>query len=194
MQLSKLILASSSVYRRMLLERLRLPFDVESPEIDETPMSGESPENTALRLAREKAKKVGMSHRDALVIGCDQVAVLEDMQLGKPYTFDNAFRQLKAMRGKTVVFHSALCLYNSREERIHSTIVPCSVSFRNYSDAQIENYLKIEEPYHCAGSAKSEGLGIALIASMHGNDPNALIGLPLIALVGMLDSEGVRVI
>ncbi len=192
--MSKLILASSSVYRRMLLERLRLPFDVESPEIDETPMSGESPENTALRLAREKAKKVGMSHRDALVIGCDQVAVLEDMQLGKPYTFDNAFRQLKAMRGKTVVFHSALCLYNSREERIHSTIVPCSVSFRNYSDAQIENYLKIEEPYHCAGSAKSEGLGIALIASMHGNDPNALIGLPLIALVGMLDSEGVRVI
>lgn len=194
MQLSKLILASSSVYRRMLLERLRLPFDVESPEIDETPMSGESPENTALRLAREKAKKVGMSHRDALIIGCDQVAVLEGMQLGKPYTFDNAFRQLKAMRGKTVVFHSALCLYNSREERIHSTIVPCSVSFRNYSDAQIENYLKIEEPYHCAGSAKSEGLGIALIASMHGNDPNALIGLPLIALVGMLDSEGVRVI
>ena len=192
--MSKLILASSSVYRRMLLERLRLPFDVESPEIDETPLSGESPENTALRLAREKAKKVGMSHRDALVIGCDQVAVLEDMQLGKPYTFDNAFRQLKAMRGKTVVFHSALCLYNSREERIHSTIVPCSVSFSNYSDAQIENYLKIEEPYHCAGSAKSEGLGIALIASMHGNDPNALIGLPLIALVGMLDSEGVRVI
>ena len=192
--MSKLILASSSVYRRMLLERLRLPFDVESPEIDETPMSGESPENTALRLAREKAKKVGMSHRDALIIGCDQVAVLEGMQLGKPYTFDNAFRQLKAMRGKTVVFHSALCLYNSREERIHSTIVPCSVSFRNYSDAQIENYLKIEEPYHCAGSAKSEGLGIALIASMHGNDPNALIGLPLIALVGMLDSEGVRVI
>ena len=192
--MSKLILASSSVYRRMLLERLRLPFDVESPEIDETPMSGESPENTALRLAREKAKKVGMSHRDALVIGCDQVAVLEDMQLGKPYTFDNAFRQLKAMRGKTVVFHSALCLYNSREERIHSTIVPCSVSFRNYSDAQIENYLKIEEPYHCAGSAKSEGLGIALIASIQGNDPNALIGLPLIALVGMLESEGVRVI
>ena len=192
--MSKLILASSSVYRRMLLERLRLPFDVESPEIDETPMSGESPENTALRLAREKAKKVGMSHRDALVIGCDQVAVLEDMQLGKPYTFDNAFRQLKAMRGKTVVFHSALCLYNSREERIHSTIVPCSVSFRNYSDAQIENYLKIEEPYHCAGSAKSEGLGIALIASISGNDPNALIGLPLIALVGMLEKEGIRAI
>ncbi len=192
--MSKLILASSSVYRRMLLERLRLPFDVESPEIDETPWPGESPENTALRLAEEKAKKVGGAHPDALVIGCDQVAVLDGMQVGKPYTFDNAFRQLKAMRGKTVVFHSALCLYNSREGRIQSTSVPCFVSFRNYSDAQIENYLKIEEPYHCAGSAKSEGLGIALIASMHGEDPNALIGLPLIALVGMLEREGMRAI
>ena len=192
--MSKLILASSSAYRRMLLERLRLPFDVKSTEIDEAPWSGESPESTALRLAREKAQKVGVAHPDALVIGCDQVAVLDGMQIGKPYTFDNAFRQLKAMRGKTVVFHSALCLYNSREERIQSTIVPCSVSFRNYSDAQIENYLKIEEPYHCAGSAKSEGLGIALIASMHGEDPNALIGLPLIALVGMLEREGMRAI
>lgn len=192
--MNRLILASSSVYRRTLLERLRLPFGIVSPEIDETPRPGESPEKTSERLAAEKARKVGLSHPDALIIGCDQVAVLDGLQIGKPYTFENAFGQLKAMRGKTVVFHSALCLYNAKTDRIQSAVVPCSVTFRDYTDEQIGNYLKLDEPYHCAGSAKSEGLGIALIASMKGDDPNALIGLPLIALIDMLKNEGIEII
>ncbi len=190
----KLILASSSIYRRELLERLKIPFEVESPDIDETPFPGERPEETALRLAEQKARKVAQLHQDALVIGCDQVAVLDGVQTGKPYTFENAFAQLKAMRGRKVVFHSALCLYNGKTGRMQSGIVPYSVTFRNYSDERIRNYLEKEEPYHCAGSAKSEGLGIVMIASMEGEDPNALIGLPLIALVAMLESEGIEIV
>lgn len=194
MQMKKLILASSSIYRRELLERLRIPFEVESPEIDETPFPEERPTDTALRLAEQKTKKVAQFHSDSLVIGCDQVAVLDGMQIGKPYTFEKAFEQLKSMRGRKVVFHSALCLYNGKTGRMQSTIVPYSVTFRNYSDEMIVSYLEKEAPYHCAGSAKSEGLGIAMIASMEGEDPNALIGLPLIALVAMLESEGIEIV
>ena len=189
-----LILASSSAYRRMLLEKLRIPFSILSPEIDETPKVDESPVETASRLAREKAEKAGIRHPDALIIGCDQVAVLGEEVIGKPCNFDNAFRQLKMMRGKTVTFYSALCLYHSGKGSLQSAVVPCEVSFRNYTDAQIENYLNLDEPYHCAGSAKSEGLGIALIASMKTEDPNALVGLPLIALVDMLKKEGIEVV
>jgi septum formation protein len=194
MSLKKLILASSSIYRRELLERLKIPFAVESPDIDETPFDGEKPEDTALRLAEQKAKKVALRHPDALVIGCDQVAVLDGMQIGKPYTFENAFAQLKTMRGRKVIFHSALCLYNGKTGRMQSTIVPYAVTFRNYSDERIRNYLEKEAPYHCAGSAKSEGLGIVMIASMEGDDPNALIGLPLIALVTMIENEGIEIV
>lgn len=189
-----LILASSSVYRRDLLTRLQLPFSTESPEVDETPLSGEAPEQTALRLAQEKARKIGRRHEQALIIGCDQVAVLDGMQLGKPLVHDVAVFQLRKMQGRSVTFHSALCLFNSGTGNMQSTIVPYTVEFRNLSDAQIENYLLKEQPYHCAGSAKSEGLGIALIKRMHGDDPNALIGLPLIALIDMLGNEGVNVI
>ena len=191
---SKLILASSSIYRRELLQRLQLPFTVVSPQVDETPLAGEAPQATALRLAQAKARKVGHVHKDALIIGCDQVAMLDGEQLGKPLVHDRAIEQLRKMRGRRVVFHSALCLYNVQADRMQAQVVPYEVEFRQLSDVQIENYLRKEEPYQCAGSAKSEGLGIALIAAMHGNDPNALIGLPLIALIDMLHNEGVNAI
>ena len=189
-----LILASSSIYRRELLSRLGVPFTTESPEVDETPLPQEAPEQTALRLAEAKARKIGQHHEDALIIGCDQVAVLDNMQLGKPLVHDVAVAQLRMMRGRSVTFHSAMCLYNSQTGRLQSTIVPYEVKFRALSDAEIERYLLKEQPYHCAGSAKSEGLGIALIEHMRGDDPNALIGLPLIALIDMLHNEGVNVI
>lgn len=190
----QLILASSSIYRRELLTHLQLPFTTISPEVDETPFAGEAPEATALRLAQAKARKVGSTHPQTLVIGCDQVATLDGLQLGKPYTHDNAVKQLCMMRGRDVTFYSALCLYNAGTDSMQAKVVPYVVQFRNLSDEQIENYLLREQPYHCAGSAKSEGLGIALIASMHGSDPNALIGLPLIELIDMLHNEGVNVI
>ena len=189
-----LILASSSIYRRELLEHLQIPFSVISPDIDETPLPDEKPEDTALRLAKEKARKIAKTHQDALIIGCDQVATLDGIQLGKPLTHVNAVKQLRLMRGRRVAFHSALCLYNAKTGSMHAEDVVTEVEFRQLSDAQIENYLQKEQPYHCAGSAKSEGLGIALIAAMHGTDPNALIGLPLIRLITMLQDEGVNVI
>jgi len=190
----KLILASSSIYRRELLERLQLPFTVASPEIDETPLDGEKPEETAPRLAQAKARKVGTQHPAALIIGCDQVATLDGQQLGKPLTHDNAVKQLRLMRGRNVTFHSALCLFNAASGKMQVKNAIYEVRFRRLTDEQIENYLLKEQPYHCAGSAKSEGLGIALIEWMRGDDPNALIGLPLIELVTMLNNEGLSVI
>lgn len=189
-----LILASSSPYRRELLERLQLPFSVLSPDIDETPLAGEHPAETALRLAQAKARKIAATNPDALIIGCDQVATLDGLQLGKPLTHENAVRQLTLMRGRSVIFHNALCLYNAANQQMQADVVPYTVTFRDLSDAQIENYLRKEQPYHCAGSAKSEGLGIAIIAAMQGDDPNALIGLPLIRLIDMLNSQGVAII
>jgi septum formation protein len=190
----KLILASSSIYRRELLTRLQVPFSCISPEVDETPLANELPQHTALRLAQAKAKKVGALHADALIIGCDQVATLDNQQLGKPLTHENATRQLRLMRGREVIFHSALCLYNAETQHMQAEVVPYLVKFRNLTDVQIESYLSKEQPYHCAGSAKSEGLGIAIIEKMTGDDPNALIGLPLIALINMLNNEGFSVI
>jgi septum formation protein len=189
-----LILASSSPYRRELLTHLQIPFTCISPEVDETPAPDELPQQTALRLAQEKAKKVGDTHTNALIIGCDQVATLDNQQLGKPLNHDNATKQLRMMRGREVTFYSALCLYNANTKNMQATVVPYVVKFRNLTDAQIESYLLKEQPYHCAGSAKSEGLGIAIIEKMTGEDPNALIGLPLIALVTMLQNEGLAVI
>ncbi|MDO9050342.1 MAG: Maf family nucleotide pyrophosphatase [Methylotenera sp.] len=189
-----LILASSSVYRRELLTHLQIQFSCISPEVDETPLTYELPQETALRLAQVKAKKVAVNHTDALIIGCDQVATLDNLQLGKPLNHDNATNQLRMMRGREVTFHSALCLYNATTQNMQALVVPYIVKFRNLTDAQIENYLSREQPYHCAGSAKSEGLGIAIIEKMTGDDPNALIGLPLIALVNMLQNEGVNIL
>jgi septum formation protein len=189
-----LILASSSEYRRELLLKLQIPFSGISPHVDETALEDEKPHETALRLAQEKAKKVGSDYPNALIIGCDQVATLDDEQLGKPLNHKNATKQLQKMRGREVTFHSALCLYNAATGNMQALVVPYMVRFRQLTDAQIENYLVKEQPYHCAGSAKSEGLGIALIERMFGEDPNALIGLPLIKLITMLQNEGVDVI
>ncbi len=189
-----LILASSSEYRRQLLQKLLIPFNCISPKIDETALDGEKPQETALRLAQEKAKKIGNEYPHALVIGCDQVATLDGEQLGKPLNHNNATMQLQKMRGSEVVFHSALCLYNAATGNMQAEVVPYLVKFRQLSDDQIESYLTKEQPYHCAGSAKSEGLGIALIERMLGEDPNALIGLPLIKLINMLQNEGVNIL
>ena len=189
-----LILASSSEYRRQLLQKLLIPFNSISPNVDESALAGEKPQETALRLAQEKAKKIGNQYPHALVIGCDQVATLDGEQLGKPLNHNNATKQLQKMRGREVVFHSALCLYNAATGNMQAEVVPYLVKFRQLSDDQIESYLTKEQPYHCAGSAKSEGLGIALIERMLGEDPNALIGLPLIKLITMLHNEGINVI
>ena len=189
-----LILASSSEYRRQLLQKLLIPFNSISPNVDESALAGEKPQETALRLAQEKAKKIGIEYPHALVIGCDQVATLDGEELGKPLNHHNATAQLQKMRGREVVFHSALCLYNAATGNMQAKVVPYLVKFRQLSDEQIESYLTKEQPYHCAGSAKSEGLGIALMERMIGEDPNALIGLPLIKLITMLQNEGVSVI
>lgn len=192
--MKQLILASSSIYRHELLQKLQLPFSCVSPNVDESVLENEKPEQTALRLAQVKAKTIANEFQHALIIGCDQVATLDGNQLGKPLNHRNATKQLKLMRGREVTFHSALCLFNAETGRMQAEVVPYSVHFRQLTDAQIENYLTKEQPYHCAGSAKSEGLGIALIERMVGDDPNALIGLPLIKLITMLNNEGVSVI
>lgn len=189
-----LILASSSKFRRDLLRKLGIPFNGISPKIDEAPLPNEKPHETALRLCQEKARKIGKKHPHALIIGCDQVASLDGTQLGKPMNHQNATKQLQMMRGREVTFQSAICLYNPAKDTIQAEVVPYLVKFRPLTDAQIESYLTKEQPYDCAGSAKSEGLGIALIERMIGEDPNALIGLPLIKLVTMLQNEGVAVI
>ncbi|TCV90059.1 Maf family protein [Sulfurirhabdus autotrophica] len=188
------VLASTSVYRRELLSRLQIPFSIASPDVDETAFSEEQPEETAERLALYKARAVKDQFQKALIVGSDQVAVLEGVLLGKPHTHDNAVKQLQFMSGKTVVFHTALCLYNSWSGNAQTTVVPYKVKFRNLTNTQIQNYLLKEQPYNCAGSAKTEGLGIALIENLEGNDPNALIGLPLIQLTEMLLNENVDVL
>jgi septum formation protein len=188
----RLILASSSPYRRVLLERLRVQFDTVSPDVDETPLADETPEQTALRLSVAKARAACVP--GALVIGSDQVATFDGLQIGKPGTHENAVAQLQAMRGRTVEFHSALCLLDSRTDEVQSADIVTRVRFRNYSDAEIETYLRAETPYDCAGSAKSEGLGIALLDAIDSNDPTALIGLPLIELTRMLRTAGFPVL
>lgn len=186
----KLVLASTSRYRRELLGRLQLPFKTAAPDVDESPLPGETPPQTALRLAQLKARAVAKKFPAALIIGSDQVATLDGMQIGKPGGHARALAQLKALGGRAVVFHTALCLLNSASGRIHVREIPVTVHFRPLSDAQIEAYLRKEQPYDCAGSAKSEGLGVALVERYEGDDPNALIGLPLIALTDMLRAEG----
>ena len=186
-----LVLASTSVYRSELLKRLQLPFETAAPNVDETPLPHESAQATSMRLAQEKASAVAGRYPDALIIGSDQVALLEGQQLGKPLTHDNAVGQLRAMRGKTTCFYTALTLLNSKTGHIQTEVAENYVTLRDLSDAEIDGYLFKEQPYHCAGSAKSEGLGIALMSRMAGDDPNALIGLPLILLIEMLRRENV---
>ena len=189
----RLVLASSSRYRRELLDRLRIPFDVITPDIDETPLDGETPEATALRLSVAKAQAAAtrVTHASgALVIGSDQVATCDGRQIGKPGTHENARAQLQSMRGKSVEFHSALCLFDNRSGHVQSADIVTRVQFRHLSDEEIEVYLLAETPYDVAGSAKSEGLGIVLVDAIHSDDPTALVGLPLIALSKMLRAAG----
>ena len=193
--MQRLILASSSAYRRELLERLRLPFEVMVPDLDETPAPGESPEATALRLARAKAQAVAARAPGSLVIGSDQVATLDGEQIGKPGNHANALAQLQKMRGRRVVFHTALCLWDGRGAALTGQAqlenVQTFVTFRDLPDRELDAYLRIEQPYDCAGSAKNEGLGIAILERIDSVDPTALTGLPLIALTGMLRKAGV---
>lgn len=184
-----LVLASSSPYRKQLLERLQVPFKVADPDIDETPLPGESPEELVTRLAVEKAKTVASVYTDALVIGSDQVAVHGDKIVGKPYSHENAVQQLREASGKTIALYTGLALINTETKAIQSDVIPYKVHFRHLTDAIIEAYLRKEQPYSCAGSVRSEGLGIILLSRFEGDDPNALIGLPLIRLVTMLQKE-----
>ncbi len=188
--LPRLILGSSSPYRRELLERLRLPFEVAVPDIDETPQDGETPEATALRLSLNKAQAIAQRHPGALVIGSDQVLTLDGRQMGKPGTHDKAREQLRLMRGRTATFHSALCLLDGRTGQPQLADVQTRVTMRDLSEAEIDAYLHLEKPYDVAGSAKSEGLGIALLSRVESDDPTALVGLPLIALTTMLRQAG----
>ncbi|WP_043202202.1 Maf-like protein [Paraburkholderia acidipaludis] len=189
-----LILASSSRYRRELLERLCIPFDTAVPAVDETPHAGETPEATALRLAQAKARAVAAALPAAagrtLVIGSDQVATFDGKQIGKPGTHERALAQLQSMRGREVLFHSALSLLDTATGQTDTVDVVTKVRFRPLSDAKLDAYLRAEQPYDCAGSAKSEGLGIALLEAIESDDPTALIGLPLIALTRMLLEAG----
>lgn len=187
-----LVLASTSPYRRELLSRLHLPFTTCAPETDETPLAGEAPAATAERLAFAKARAVADRHPEALIIGSDQVAYCDDQRFGKPGSRANARRQLRELSGKTVVFHTGLCLLNSASGRHHLRGIATEVRFRQLSDAEIERYLDKEDALNCSGSARSEGLGIALLEWMRSDDPTALVGLPLIALCEMLRDEGVE--
>jgi len=190
----QLVLASTSAYRRELLRRLALPFECVAPEVDETPLSGEAPWDTALRLSLAKARAVSGRFPKALVIGSDQVATHDGRPLGKPGNHDNARAQLRRLSGAAADFHTAVSLLDARTGEARSHVVPCRVVFRVLDDRLIESYLRLEQPYDCAGSAKSEGLGIALIQRIETEDPTSLIGLPLIALTTMLEQAGLPVL
>jgi septum formation protein len=185
-----LILGSTSRYRRELLERLRMPFSVEAPHVDETALNGEAPAALAVRLALAKARAVALSHGNAVVIGSDQVADLNGTPIGKPGTHERAVEQLRSMRGKTVVFQTAVSVVHAALGFEKTVLVPVTVRFRNLSDDEIERYLRAEQPYDCAGSAKSETLGIALLTAIESDDPTALVGLPLIQTCELLRQAG----
>jgi septum formation protein len=190
----RLVLASGSAYRKALLERLGLPFEVAVPQVDESALPDESPAETALRLSVLKAKALEASHRGALIIGCDQVASSGGRRYGKPGSHENAARQLRELSGKTADFHTAVSLLDSNNAQLQTRVVLCRVVFRTLDERRIQAYLEREKPYDCAGAAKSEGLGIALIERLETDDPTSLIGLPLIALSGMLERAGLPVL
>jgi len=189
-----LVLASTSPFRRMLLERLDLPFETCAPNVDETPIAGETPLELVRRLSEAKARAVADDHPEALIIGSDQIAIVDGKIVGKPGNHDAAIEQLRNASGKSVQFLTGLCLFNAKNSSTQLDVVPFQVTFRDLTESQIENYLRHDEPYHCAGSFRSEALGIALFKRMTGDDPNTLIGLPLIRLIEMLEAEGVEII
>ncbi|HFT7668749.1 TPA: nucleoside triphosphate pyrophosphatase [Serratia marcescens] len=190
--MQRLLLASTSPYRKMLLEKLQLPFDCAAPQVDETPLPGESAEALVLRLATAKAQALALAYPEHLIIGSDQVCVIDGSITGKPHTEVNARAQLRQASGQAVTFYTGLALYNSRSEQLQALCEPFHVHFRALSEAEIAAYVRLEQPLNCAGSFKSEGLGIALFDRLEGRDPNALIGLPLIALLAMLRAEGIN--
>lgn len=190
----ELILGSTSVYRRELLQRLKIPFRVEAPDIDETPLENETPQHLVERLAVEKARSVADKNPGSLVIGSDQVAVHGGKIVGKPHTHDRAMQQLREANGQEIMLYTGLSLVNADTGEAQTEVIPFQVVFRKLSEQQLESYLHKEQPYHCAGSVKSEGLGIALLERFEGEDPNTLIGLPLIRLIRMLEYFGVDVI
>lgn len=192
--MTALILGSTSSFRKQLLERLGIPFTTAAPDVDETPRAGEAPAALVARLAETKARAVGKSFPGALIIGSDQTAEVNGTLLNKPGTHANAVAQLSLCSGHTVTFHTGLCVYDARRDVAQVEVIPFRVHFRTLTAARIENYLLREQPYNCAGSFKSEGLGIALFEKLEGDDPTALIGLPLIRLVAMLENAGVSVI
>jgi MAF protein len=192
--MQQLILGSSSPFRAELLAKLGLPFIAVSPDIDESPFINEQAHQLVQRLSEQKAQAIAVQHSDALIIGSDQVAVLEGTILGKPGNHDNAIKQLMAASGKTVQFLTGLTLLNSNTGKIQSLVEPFEVSFKTLSLQQIEYYLQQEQPYQCAGSFKSEGFGISLFAKLNGDDPNSLIGLPLIKLIQLLAAEGIDIL
>lgn len=189
-----LVLASSSPFRRELLDKLNLQYSHSSPDIDETPLTNESPQALVERLSVNKAQAVAERYPDALIIGSDQVAVIDGKIVGKPHTPEKAFEQLRAASGNKITFYTGLTLFNSRNGNTQSEVVPFHVHFRELSDSMIRNYVAAESPLNCAGSFKSEGLGIALFERLEGEDPNTLIGLPLIRLIRMLENEEITVI
>ncbi|HDT3134578.1 TPA: septum formation inhibitor Maf [Enterobacter asburiae] len=184
-----LVLASTSPYRRMLLEKLGIPFECAAPEVDETPQPGESPRHLVMRLAKEKAQSLAVRYPAHLIIGSDQVCVLDGEITGKPHTEENACQQLLRARGTIVTFYTGLALYNSATGHLQTECEPFDVHFRHLSEQEIVDYVRRERPLNCAGSFKSEGLGIALFDKLDGRDPNTLVGLPLIALCQMLRRE-----
>lgn len=190
----QLVLASTSPFRKELLEKLHLSFFTAKPNVDETPQAGETAQQLVERLAIKKAQAIVADYENALIIGSDQVCVNNGEILGKPGNFENAFLQLKAASSKKITFYTGLALINTKTGNIQSIVEPFTVTFRELSDAMISNYLNKEQPYNCAGSFKSEGYGIALFASLEGKDPNSLIGLPLISLIEMLEAEGLDVV
>lgn len=189
-----LVLGSTSAYRRTLLERLHIPFTVAAPDLDESPLPGEQPRQIAMRLAMAKARAVAMRFPNSVVIGSDQVADLHGEALGKPGNFERAQAQLRRMSGQTVVFHTAVAVVCAAQPFADQALVPVEVRFRTLSDAEISHYLLAETPYDCAGSAKSEGLGIALLERIDNSDPTALVGLPLIATARMLRAAGIPIL
>lgn len=190
--MQRLLLASTSPYRKMLLEKLQLPFDCAAPQVDETPLPGESAEALVLRLAAAKAQALALAYPEHLIIGSDQVCVIDGNITGKPHTEENARAQLRQASGQAVTFYTGLALYNGRSKQLQALCDPFHVHFRALSEAEIAAYVRLEQPLNCAGSFKSEGLGIALFDRLEGRDPNTLIGLPLIALLEMLRAEGIN--
>lgn len=191
--MQKIVLASTSAFRQEILRKLNIDFDTCAPDVDEQILDNETPQQLVSRLSEAKAKAVSKQYPNALIIGSDQVAVIENEILGKPLNHDNAKQQLARASGKKVTFYTGLCLYNSDTHKTQVCCVPFNVYFRQLSEEQIENYLQSDKPYNCAGSFKSEGLGISLFEKLEGEDPNTLIGLPLIELIRLLANEGVNI-